>query len=110
MRKWTYIIPVILTPTTAELRPLRACPRVLAQVDIALELQHANGWVICRLWVESYIPDTRRGILWIAVPSCVYKVLLRCCVCADESDKVMCIDGLCGKELDEDICGVLFAG
>lgn len=110
MNKYTYLIPVVLAPTAAELSPLGTCPRVLTQVDIALELQHSHGRIVGSLRVKRYIPNTRRSVLRITVSSRVDKVLLRRRVCANESDEIVWIDGLGLEELDEDVCGVFFAG
>jgi hypothetical protein len=95
---------VLPSVSVAEFCPLVFGPRVLAQVDIALELDDADRRAASSLPIERHIPDTRCGILRIAIPDGVDKMLLRSRVCANKSNEIVRVDGLVGKELDQDIC------
>lgn len=100
---------VLSSVLVAKLGPLATCPRVLAQIDVALELQYSDWRAVGCLWVESNVPDTGCRILWVAVSACVDKVLLRCCVGTDERDKIMGIDGLGLKQLDQNVCRIFLS-
>jgi len=102
----------MILPTIAitKLLPLANRPTILAQIDIALKLQHARRTRIARLWIKRHVPHARRAILRIAAARRVDKVLLRRRVRAHQRDEVVRVDGLCGEELEQRVGRVGFGG
>ena len=94
----------------AELLPLGNRRRVLGQIDVALELEHAWGRIVRCLRVEGDVPDARRRVLGIAVAGRVDEVLLGGCVCADQRNEVVRVDRLCAEQREQCRSRVLLAG
>jgi hypothetical protein len=90
---------VLAAIAITKLLPLANRARILAEIYVALELEHTHWRCIGGLWVEGHIPNTRRAILRVATAARVDKVLLRSCMRANKSDKVVRVDSLSGKEL-----------
>src|SRR5690349_87309 len=95
----------------AKRSPLGTSARVLAKLNVTLELEHSDWGVgVGSLGVECHIPDTGRAILWVTITACVHKVLLGGCVCSDERNQIVCIDGLGSEKTQHGINRVRLLG